>query len=411
MANSIALIEKYLTDAVDTVFAAESKTKVLENGSKYIDLNFKEAGYVKVFSCLMDGLSDYYRANGGSTGSPYSDQPAGDGYQIGNVSGKWEIMELTHDRGKQFKIDNMDNEETAGLTIATLLAEFLKTKVVPEVDETRISTLAAKASASLGNYKSETISANTIISNFNGAYEWLSEHEVPAEDQVIFVNPAVMTLIRNTTELSKRLTQVEYKDGDVTFTIEAYEGRPIIEVPSNRFFTGVVLGANGYYAASSSKVINYMICSKRAIVPIVKTNKVKVWTPDQVQNFDGYKVNFRIYHDIIVPKNKIAGVYVSVSATAASTKSNLLSVDIAKATSGYDFKAYYTNPAGLLGAKVIYSTAAYAVGDSYTAGATNQVITVGGNFSKISTETAAYFALVDAANKVIAASASVTLPT
>ena len=47
--------------------------------------------------------------------------------------------------------------------------------------------------------------ANQIIGKFNSAFEWLAEHEVPEEEQVIFVNPAVMTLIRNTDELKKLL--------------------------------------------------------------------------------------------------------------------------------------------------------------------------------------------------------------
>ena len=65
MANNIALIEKYMKDAVDTVLVQVAKTSILVNGSKFIDVNFKEAGYVKVMSLLMDGLSDYYRVNNG----------------------------------------------------------------------------------------------------------------------------------------------------------------------------------------------------------------------------------------------------------------------------------------------------------------------------------------------------------
>ena len=87
MANNFELITKYMQNAVDTVFAEESKTNILVNGSKFIDVNFKEAGYVKVYSLLMDGLSDYYRvANGlGSANNGYATYPSNDGYQIGNV--------------------------------------------------------------------------------------------------------------------------------------------------------------------------------------------------------------------------------------------------------------------------------------------------------------------------------------
>lgn len=411
MANNFQLITKYMKDAVDTVFAQESKTRVLENGSKFIDVNFKEAGYVKIFSILMDGLSDYYRVNNGlgSANNGFATFPSNDGYKIGDAAGKWELFQLQYDRGKQFRVDDMDNEETAGMIIGNLLTEFLRTKVVPEVDAVRFSKMVAKTSVSLGNYVAETIAANTIISKFNDAYEWLSEHEVPEEDQVIFVNPSIMTKIRNTTELYKRLSQAEYR-GDVTFTVETYEGRPIIEVPSNRFFTDITVGANGYAPSSTSKVINFIICSKKAIVPIVKLNKSKVFEPSVVQDFDGYKVNFRLYHDVIIPKNKIAGVYASVSSTVASTKSNVLSVDLALVDSAYKLNAYYTNPAGMLG-KVVVSASAFTLGQTYSTSATVVAVNEGETFTKFASETAEYFALLDNNGLCIAISGSVTLPT
>lgn len=411
MANSIGLITKYMQEAIDTVLTQEAKTNVLVNGSKFIDLNFKETGYVKVMSLLMDGLSDYYRVNNGlgSASNGYSTYPSNDGYKVGDTSAKWELFQLEYDRGRQFRVDNMDNEETAGLVIGNLLAEFLRTKVVPEVDAVRFSKMAKKCNVALGNLVSETISANQIIGRFNSAFEWLFEHGVPEEEQVIFVSPNVMTLIRNTTELYKRLTQDEYRNSDVTFTIEKYEGRQIIEVPSNRFFTGVVTTDNGYMPSANSYVINFMIASKKAVVPVVKLEKSKIWTPEQVQDFDGYKVNFRMYHDIIIPKNKVPAIYTSVSSVAGTTKTNLLSVALTKVNSGYTLDAYYTTPVGLMGT-VVRSATAFTLGNTYTT--SSSVVEVGerDTFTKFASETAQYFALLDGSGKCIAVSGSVTLP-
>ena len=411
MANSIGLITKYMQEAIDTVLTQEAKTNVLVNGSKFIDLNFKETGYVKVMSLLMDGLSDYYRVNNGlgSASNGYSTYPSNDGYKVGDTSAKWELFQLEYDRGRQFRVDNMDNEETAGLVIGNLLAEFLRTKVVPEVDAVRFSKMAKKCNVALGNLVSETISANQIIGRFNSAFEWLFEHGVPEEEQVIFVSPNVMTLIRNTTELYKRLTQDEYRNSDVTFTIEKYEGRQIIEVPSNRFFTGVVTTDNGYMPSANSYVINFMIASKKAVVPVVKLEKSKIWTPEQVQDFDGYKVNFRMYHDIIIPKNKVPAIYTSVSAVAGTSKTNLLSVALTKVTSGYTLDAYYTTPVGLMGT-VVRSATAFTLGNTYTTSSSVVAVGEGDTFTKFSSETAQYFALLDGSGKCIAVSGSVTLP-
>ena len=221
MANQITRIEKWLPNVVDTVFAVESKTALLENGKKFLDLDFKEAGYVRVMSILMDGLSDYYRVNhiGQANSEAYAHNNenngigARDGYHRGSTSATWQIYQLAYDRGKQFLVDNMDNEETAGGIIANLLKEFLRTKVVPEVDALRFSKIAGTTNASLGNRVVESVASlqNTILNKFNGAFEWLTEHEVPEEEQIIFVSPSVYTAIMSSTELTRYITQADFR--------------------------------------------------------------------------------------------------------------------------------------------------------------------------------------------------------
>lgn len=425
--NSFEVITKYLPQAVDKYFAAESKTAVLEQGSKFIDVNFNEAGYVKIASFLMDGLSDYYKTQGSVAPSNSADYAAyagnvnagqRDGFEIGGVSVKWEIFRLQYVRGKQFRIDYIENEETAGITIGNAIEEFNRVKVIPEVDATRFSIIADTTSVSLGNMVSETVAANQIISKFNGAFEWLTENEVPEEEQIIFVSPSVMTLIRNSTELTKFLTQGDYRAASgIDFTVEKYGGRPIIEVPSNRFFTNVLVTNNGYRPQTSSKVINYMVVSAKAVIPIRKLEWNKIYGPELsgIAGFHGYIINYLIYHGVVIPENKITGVYVSVSETNASTKTALLRVSTkaGSAQYGWVMDRYFTNPAGLRGYIV------YAYTDSFTLGGDiSSVGTAGENYfvcekgveqSAVVGNTTGYFALVDDSGKIIAVSGAVTL--
>lgn len=426
MANQITRIEKWLPNVVDTVFAVESKTALLENGKKFLDLDFKEAGYVRVMSILMDGLSDYYRVNhiGQANSEAYAHNNenngigARDGYHRGSTSATWQIYQLAYDRGKQFLVDNMDNEETAGGIIANLLKEFLRTKVVPEVDALRFSKIAGTTNASLGNRVVESVASlqNTILNKFNGAFEWLTEHEVPEEEQIIFVSPAVYTAIMSSTELTRYITQADFRsESGITFKLQSYAGRPIVVVPSDRFYDSIVISQNGYYPSANSKVINYIVCSKKAIIPIVKLNKSKVWSPETQDDFDGYKVNFRMYHDVIVPENKVAGVYVSLSDTTASTKASKLDVLLKKATGTHDYilENYYTLPAGMLG-KVVFGESAFVLGQkAILSGASKNatIVEKGATFTvgtttveSTTTENDTYFALIDGADNIIASS-------
>lgn len=425
--NSFEVITKYLPQAVDKYFAAESKTAVLEQGSKFIDVNFNEAGYVKIASFLMDGLSDYYKTQGSVAPSNSADYAAyagnvnagqRDGFEIGGVSVKWEIFRLQYVRGKQFRIDYIENEETAGITIGNAIEEFNKVKVIPEVDATRFSIIADTTSVSLGNMVSETVAANQIISKFNSAFEWLTENEVPEEEQIIFVSPSVMTLIRNSTELTKFLTQGDYRAASgIDFTVEKYGGRPIIEVPSNRFFTNVLVTNNGYRPQTSSKVINFMVVSAKAVIPIRKLEWNKIYGPELsgIAGFHGYIINYLIYHGVVIPENKITGVYVSVSETNASTKTALLKVSTkaGSAQYGWVMDRYFTNPAGLRGYIVYAYTSKFTLGGAISSvGTLNTdyfVCEKGVEQKAASANTTGYFALVDDSGKIIAVSGAVTL--
>ena len=439
--NSFELIEKYLPESVDEYFAHDSKSVLLEKGTKWIDVSFKETGYVKIASILMDGLSDYYQTQQNSVdfvnpanarpGNPadfaaYAGNVASgsrDGFRIGGADVSWEIFRLQWVRGKQFRIDYIANEETAGLIIGNALEEFHRLKVVPEVDAARFSFIADQASVSLGNMASESPSAANIISKFNSVFEWLFEHGVPEEEQVIFVNPAIMTLIRGSTELTKFLTQGDFRsEAGLDFTVEKYMGRPIVQVPSDRFFTNILLSDNGYRPTSASNVINFMVVSTKATVPVRKLEYEKIYGPELsgLAGFHGYIINYLLYHGMFVPRNKVPGIYVSVSSTAASTKVDLLSVQTVAGSAQYysKVKNFFTNPAGLRGQLVYieydssaasgYKKVGFGLGDTLT-GTVNtdyKLTSIGADIAETAASVTAFFALVDAAGTIIATTGS-----
>lgn len=422
--NSFEYIEKYLPQAVDKYFAHDSKSVLLEKGTKFIDVSFKETGYVKIASMLLDGLSDYYQTQQNSEGfvNPGQARPSDpqnyaayagnvasnsrDGFQIGGVDVSWEIFRLQWVRGKQFRIDYIANEETAGIIIGNALEEFHRLKVVPEVDAARFSFLASQTAVSLGNMKSEAISDNAIITEFNNVFEWMFENGVPEEEQVLFVNPAIMTKIRNTTELTKFITQGDYRsEAGLTFNVEKYMGRPIVEVPSDRFFTNVLLTQNGYRTQSTSKVINFMCVSTKATVPVRKLEYEKIYGPELsgLAGFHGYIINYLLYHGIFVPRNKLPGIYVSVSTTDANTKADLLKVHTENpSATTWTLKNYFTNPAGLRGTVVYSASSLGNLGADVTIdGSTVKSLYIGQVVTEAATATY-YFGLVDASGKLVA---------
>lgn len=330
MANSIDLITKYGTKAWDKVYKAEACSSVLD-GDRDL-LKFTGVKTVKIAKFASTGLGDYHRANkqtegnyaGNSTSNYDGTNVKGYGYQQGDVSLEWEEFTIKCDRGTQLRIELFDDEETDGLAVAASTKEFSRTKVIPEVDAYVFSKLAEYAgTVSTSEIKLTAgtgYNANGPIQALNDAFEVLGDYEVPDVDQVIFCSNKFFNQLRSTGEVVKVLRQTEYGE-NVKFSIGEYEGRDIIAVPANRFRTLIQLnGDDGYSWQTGSQKIDFIVVAKGAVAHVTKYDKVKVFGPEVVQDFDGYKVNIRIYHDVFVPDNKRIGIYVHTSDVAASTE-------------------------------------------------------------------------------------------
>lgn len=421
MGNKIELIVKYSTEAWDKVYAQESRASLLDGNKKL--LKFEGAKTVKIAKFSANGLSDYRRANnvvGGHFKGDGHDAAGvstyGYGYQTADMALTWETFTMECDRAAQYRIDLMDNEETDALAVGTCTTEVSRTIMIPEVDAYCFSKLAGFAIGD-GIVSEAIVAANPgagerqPVDALNNALQFFDEHEVPAEDQIIFASPKFLKMLRSTNELYKRLDQSEYKK-NVSFLIEEYEGRPVVMVAPNRFRTDILLGDYGYTFGSNSHNINFMVVAKSAVYHVVKYNKVRVFAPDVVQDYDGYKVNARIYHDVFVPDNKRVAVYVSLDSGAAAAGLAVSPTLTAKSIAGGS-----TNGTVINDINIIPSTGAVVAGLWYKLG-TSLTASVGGTtFSSTgytalevgkeiaaSSNTQAEVVAVDAGGRVIAAS-------
>ena len=53
---------------------------------------------------------------------------------------------------------------------------------------------------------------------------------------------------------------------------------------------------------------------QRAPIAVSKTDKVRVFTPDVNQKADAWKIDYRKYHDLWIPKNRFAAIRVNTGA-------------------------------------------------------------------------------------------------
>lgn len=283
MANQIAKFKKYI-DLLDEVYKNAAKTAVLESDATLAKQG-ANANEIIIPKLDMDGLGDYDRNSG---------------YVDGNVTMTNETVTFNYDRGRKFSVDNMDNEETAGLAFGKLAAEFIRTKVVPEQDAFRFATYANLA----GTKVSGALSAGTeALTALQTAISAMDNAEVPTENRHLFITPALLIAAQNVDTNKSR---------DILGAFAS-----INKVPQSRFYTAIDLKdghtggeeAGGYAKATEGKDINFMIVEKSAILQFTKHNVNKAIPPEDNPDADAWIFNFREYGLADIYENKTAGIY------------------------------------------------------------------------------------------------------
>lgn len=292
MGNAVALFKKYIS-LLDEVYKNASKSAVLDSNAANIASGAGASEFI-VPKISMEGLADYSRNSG---------------YVGGDVTLTNETIKANFDRGRSFTIDAMDNEETAGVAFGRLSSEFIRVKVVPEIDAFRFAVYAGKAGNSA---KGVLATGEDVIKAITAAMSKMDDDEVPEESRILFVTPTIKRLI-------------EAMDTTKSREIIANFGNRLVTVPQSRFYTaidqldGTTKGetAGGYvkHAATADpetaagQNINFMIVEKSAVIQFEKHVVPSVFSPEENQSADGWKFNYRNYALCDVYENKTAGIY------------------------------------------------------------------------------------------------------
>ena len=293
MANSITLFKKYI-DKLDEVYKQSAKTAVLDGDSTLVQMG-ANTNEIIVPKISMDGLGDYSR-NGG--------------YVDGDVTLTNETVTFNYDRGRAFSVDAMDNEESAGIAFGKLASEFIRTKVVPEMDAFRFAQYAGTTGISKVSAGATLSTGADVITALRAATTKMDEDEVPMENRILFITPTLDGLIQDmdTSKSREVLSRFSQK----------------ILVPQSRFYTAITLydgktdtsssdGVNqkvgGYVKATAGKDINFMVIHKPALLQYTKHTVSKVISPAENQMADAYKFPYRAYGLADVYENKVAGIY------------------------------------------------------------------------------------------------------
>ncbi len=296
MANTIEYARVFQEELDKQVIEGSTSGWMEENASQVI---YNGGSEIKLPKMSLQGLGSYSR---------------GDGYVSGAVTYAYETFSLTQDRGRRFRIDAVDVDESGfGLAAANVAAEFQRTKVIPEIDAYRYSRLAAAA----GIRETYTPDKSTVMSALLAQLGAVRDVTGDEGDVVIAMSRPVYDKLLMSGEISYAVETADFKQGELEFSVKTINGVPVIPVPSARMKTAYTFkgdGDGGFSPASGAKDINWIICPKSAPIAVSKTDNVKIITPEANQFADAWDIDYRKYHDLFIPDNKKAVIAVSVSA-------------------------------------------------------------------------------------------------
>ena len=285
MANNIQLAKTY-TNLLDEVYNQNALTAVLESDASLARAG-ANANEIVIPKISMDGLADYSRNSG---------------YVNGDVNLTWETVKFNYERGRAFTVDDMDNEETQNLAFGRLAGEFIRTKVIPELDAFRFATYAATTGA--GTATGTLATAEDVISALRVATSAMDEAEVPMENRYLFITPTLYGLIQDMDTIKSREVLSRFAD--------------VKQVPQTRFYSAIELldgktggeEKGGYKKAEGATELNFEIIHKPATLQFTKHAVPKIISPAQNQDADAWKYGYRNYGLCDTYENKAAGIYV-----------------------------------------------------------------------------------------------------
>lgn len=282
---------------------------VQESVTGWMDANAGQVLYsggaeVKIPKMTVDGLGDYDRDLG---------------YAQGGVTLSYETRKMTQDRGRKFQLDAMDVDETNFVaTASSVMGEFQRTKVVPEIDAYRLSKIAAQTVENDDGieygYAPEDA---TILAKIKAGIQYVRDNGYT--DQLI-IHATGDVVLQIELAMLNHIRSVDFTKGGLKTKVPAIDYVPIISTPANRMYTAIEINDGktegqtdgGYKKGSTAKDVNFMVMPMRTPIAVTKQDKMKIFTPDQNQDADAWKMNYRRYHDLWILDNKKNSIYANI---------------------------------------------------------------------------------------------------
>ena len=304
--NTLATATMFQTN-LDLLAEQTAKTGYMGLNSNLI--KYHGGAEVKIPKMTVNGMGDYDRD---------------DGYVQGGVTLTYGTYTMTQDRGRKFQLDAMDVDENNFVTTAAaVMGEFQRTKVVPEIDAYRISKLATYAikndtAHSTGQVESGyTPAVATILAKMEDAIKYLRD-DCDYDGQIMFhINGDVDNVLK--LAALDKIRNATFSQAGINLEVPTLDGCPLIVTSKKRMYTAITTNdgstsgqeAGGYAKGTNASDINFIAVARDTPIAVTKQDKMKIFTPEQNQDADAWKMNYRRFHELWVLDNQVGKIFVN----------------------------------------------------------------------------------------------------
>lgn len=236
-----------------------------------------------------------------------------DGVFQRNVDDTYEDKTMQFYREWSTSLDPADVDETnMVLTIQNATKVFNETQKFPEKDAYTISKIYADWSAEGGQADTTALTVDNVLTVFDKLMEAMDEELVPFAGRILYVTPAVKTLLKNASQIGLR-KDVTGTSTSVNRIVDRLDEVTLNTVPSKLMKSAYDFNTVGFKAKDDAKQVNMFLVHPSAILTPSKYSFVGIEAPAAGTKGD-YIYYEKEYSDVFILNNRTAAIAFNMEA-------------------------------------------------------------------------------------------------
>jgi hypothetical protein len=220
-----------------------------------------------------------------------------------NYNNGWETKVLNHQRKWSTLVHPQDIDQTNMVaSIANITQTYNEQSKFPEMDAYCVSKIYADWTA-LGKTATTTaLDETNVLKIFDQLMQNMDEKRVPGSGRVLHVTPAVKTMLKNASQVTRQIKADGASDGIISREVNRLDEVQIVSVPPDLMKT-IFDFTQGYAAGVGAKDIKMFLMHPLAVITPISYQFSQLDEPSAVT--EGKYIYFEeSYEDVFILNNK-----------------------------------------------------------------------------------------------------------